>query len=149
MSPEENKALIRRATDEFWNNPNQEAALAAVAEFYAPDFIDHVHPRDRSSDLEDVKQIYTSWRASFPDWHFTLETVMAEGDVVAIQGTAHGTHRGAFMGIAPTGKEVTVTATEVFRIAQGKIVEFWANMDELGMLRQLGVIPSPGQVAMP
>ena len=104
MSPEENKALIRRATDEFWNNPNQEAALAAVAEFYAPDFIDHVHPRDRSSDLEDVKQIYTSWRASFPDWHFTLETVMAEGDVVAIQGTAHGTHRGAFMGIAPTGK---------------------------------------------
>jgi steroid delta-isomerase-like uncharacterized protein len=81
-------------------------------------------------------------RAAFPDTRMTIEDEIAEGDKVVIRWTIRGTHKGEYMGIAPTGKEVTVTGISVYRIERGKIVEDWSNNDMLGMLQQLGAIPS-------
>lgn len=77
---------------------------------------------------------------AFPDTHFTIDDMIAEGDRVAIRWTVRATHRGEFEGIAPTGKPVTVTGTMVARIANGKLVEGWQNFDALGLLQQIGAI---------
>jgi predicted ester cyclase len=82
---------------------------------------------------------------AFPDLHFTVEDIIAEGDKVVTRLTCRGTQQGAFMGIPPTGKQATVTAIDINRFAGGKSVEHWLNMDTLGLLQQLGVIPAPGQ----
>ncbi|MBI4581940.1 MAG: ester cyclase [Planctomycetes bacterium] len=73
------------------------------------------------------------------------EDQIAEGDKVATRYTGTWTHRGEFMGIPPTGKDVTVTRIEILRIADGKFVEHWESFDQLGLLQQLGAIPAPGQ----
>jgi len=82
---------------------------------------------------------------AFPDLHFTVEDFIAEGDKVVARLTVRGTQQGIFMGIPPTGKHATVTAIDINRMAGGKSVEHWLNMDTLGLLQQLGVIPAPGQ----
>jgi predicted ester cyclase len=82
---------------------------------------------------------------AFPDLHLTIEDLIAEGDKVVDRQTARGTHQGTFMGIPPTGKQITVTAMNISRIVGGKIVEHWVELDTLGMLQQLGVVPMPGQ----
>ena len=84
---------------------------------------------------------------AFPDLHFTIEDQIAEGDRVVTRFTARGTHQGAFIGIPPTGKQGVVTGTGIDRFANGKIVEAWFNSDDLGLLQQLGVVPSPGQAS--
>ena len=84
---------------------------------------------------------------AFPDLHFTVEDLIAEGDKVVARLTVRGTQQGAFMGIPPTGKHVTVTGIDINRLAGGKSVEHWLNMDTLGLLQQLGVIPAPGQAS--
>ena len=82
---------------------------------------------------------------AFPDLHFTVEDMIAEGDKVVTRLTIRGTQQGAFMGISPTGKQATVTAIDIHRFAGSKSVEHWLNMDTLGLLQQLGTIPAPGQ----
>ncbi len=85
------------------------------------------------------------WRAGFPDLHITIEDIIAEGDKVATRATARGTHKGEFMNIPPTGKQVTVTSIAIQQIAGGKVVEVWVNIDHLGMMQQLGAVPPPGE----
>lgn len=87
----------------------------------------------------------TMFRSGFPDIKMTIEEVVAEGDKVVFRVTVHGTHKGEFKGIAPTGKQVTMTGMQIWRIEGGKIVEGWFNRDDLGLMQQLGVIPSLGQ----
>ena len=87
----------------------------------------------------------TMYRTAFPDLHFTVEDQIAEGDMVANRVTARGTHQGEFMGIAPTGKQVTVTGITIDRIAGDKLEESWASWDFLGLMQQLGAIPEPGE----
>jgi len=82
---------------------------------------------------------------AFPDLHFTVEDMIAEGDKVVARLTARGTQAGAFMGIPPTGKQASITAIDINHMAGGKSVEHWLEMDTLGLLQQLGVIPAPGQ----
>jgi predicted ester cyclase len=77
--------------------------------------------------------------------HFTVEDIIAEGDKVVARLTARGTQQGEFMGIPPTGKRATVTAIDINRMVGGKSVEHWLEMDTLGLLQQLGVVPMPGQ----
>ena len=84
---------------------------------------------------------------AFPDLHFTVEDLIAEGDKVVARLTASGAQQGVFMGISPTGKRTTVTAIDIIRIAGGKFVEHWLEMDTLGLLHQLGVVPAPGQAS--
>lgn len=83
------------------------------------------------------------YRAAFPDLRFTMEDVIAEGDMVTVHLVARGTHRGELFGVPPTGGQVTVEAMERYRIADGRVAEQWVVMDALGLMQQIGAIPAP------
>jgi steroid delta-isomerase-like uncharacterized protein len=142
---EKNKAVADRFHLIF-----QEGNFVVADEIIAPDFVMHAPglPPEMPPGPEGAKQYATIVRAGFPD-HFeiTHEDIMAEGDKVVIRWTARGTHTGEFMGIPPTGKQIMITGMDIFRIAGGKLVELWQSWDQLGMLQQLGVVPSPDQGA--
>lgn len=89
--------------------------------------------------------IAAAFRAGFPDLRFSAEDMIAEGDEVIQRLVFTGTHRGEFMNMPPTGRQITVTVVEVFRLADGQIVEQWVEADNLGALQQLGVIPPMGE----
>jgi steroid delta-isomerase-like uncharacterized protein len=141
MSTEDNKALARHAYEAL-NQRN----LALVDELCAPDIVDY-NASMIIQGLEAYKQFLSMYLTASPDLYFTIEDQVAEGDKVVTRYTARGTHLGPFMGIPPTGKQVTVTGIGIIRVANGKIVEEWANGDNLGLLQQLGVIPAPGQAS--
>lgn len=155
MSTEENKAMVLRMYEEVWNKGN----VAAVDELIAPNSIGHFDyptnvpvPAEYRLSLEEIKQFVSQWRTTFPDFHFTVELQVAEGDMVVTRATARGTHKGeyrgmTFKGIPPTGKQVTWTETEIDRIVDGKIVESWINEDAVGRLQQIGALPTPSQAS--
>jgi steroid delta-isomerase-like uncharacterized protein len=143
MSGEANKALARRTFEELWNQGN----LAASPELYDANHVSHGLGMDVPPGIEGLNQFITLYRTAYPDTHFTIEDQLAEGDKVATRWTAIGTHRGDLMGIAPTGKRVTVTGMAISRIVEGKIRETWNNFDALGQLQQLGVVPGPASPA--
>jgi predicted ester cyclase len=82
------------------------------------------------------------FRRAFPDWHSDIEQLIAEGDLVAERFTARGTYGGELMGVAPTGRELTLQGINIFRIHDGQIAERWGRLDQLGLLRQLGLAPA-------
>ena len=141
MSTEANKASVRRFYDEVFNKKNR----AAIDEFIAPNHVDHAAPPGLPGGIEGAKQTLTMYLTAFPDLHFTVEDLLAEGDKVVARITMRGTQQGALMGIPPTGKQVMVTAIDINRIVGDKSVEHWLQMDTLGLLQQLGVVPMPGQ----
>ena len=136
---EENKAIFRRYVEEVGNEGN----LDLVDEIFA----DYVSHQPDGSVLErgpeDVKRFMGEFRSAFPDFHTTIEDQIAEDDRVATRWTMRGTHEGEFRGIAPTGKQMTVTGIGIFRFSDGKVVESWDNFDQLGMMQQLGAVSSP------
>ena len=140
MSAEENKELVRRFVEEFWNEGN----AAAADELMAPDAEIHM-PTGEVLDRDELKIFVGTWRESFPDWHSTFEELIAEGDRVAERWTGRGTQRGELQGIAPTDRRVEVPGSVFYRIVDGKIVEFRGQLDMMGLMRQLGAIPSPQQ----
>ncbi len=140
MSLEENKAIERRFFEEVVNKGN----LAVLDELLAPDFVDHSASPGIAPDREGYKQFFAMTHSAFPDFHSTLEDMFAEGDKVVQRFTARGTHQGEWMGIAPTGKQMTIPGIAIHRITGGKIVEDWVSMDMLGALQQLGVVPPMG-----
>jgi steroid delta-isomerase-like uncharacterized protein len=146
MSTEQNKTLVRRYWDEAWNKGN----LAVMDELVATDFDGHPLPSDPNFGRGPAgqKQLVGMYRTAFPDVRMTIEDMTAEGDRVAVRWTARGTQTGEMMEIPATGKPTTVTGIIVNRLAAGKIVESWGNFDALGMLQQLGVIPTPEQVSV-
>jgi len=139
MSTETNRVLICRWADEVLNTPGN---LAAIDVLFAPDYVDYSNPPDWPPGREGHKQIVALYHAAFPDFHYTIEHEIAEGDLVVVRGTYHLTHTGKFFDIAPTGKHVTATGMHLFRVARQKIAEHWCNNDDLGVMRQLGAIPS-------
>jgi steroid delta-isomerase-like uncharacterized protein len=135
---EQNKSLMRRAVDEVWNGRN----FAILGELIANDFVIHLAaPGNEIHGPEGAKQYYGMLYRAFPDIHFTIEDQIAEGDRVVTHWTAEGTHQGEFKGIPATGKQFRITAIDIDRIVNGKVVECWTNMDELGLLQQLGIVP--------
>ena len=140
MSVEENKAIARRWGEEVWGK----GSLAAIDELFATDFVFNYPPPGVAPDREAYKQTVTMYHVALPDIQYTVEDMVAEGDKVAVRWTGRGTQKGEFMGIAPTGKPVTITGISILRIAGGKIVEEWTEEDILGVLQQLGVFPPPG-----
>jgi steroid delta-isomerase-like uncharacterized protein len=134
---EETKALIQRFVEEGFNEGN----LDVAEEVYASGFVSHESAGPVERGPEYVKQFVGTYRDAFPDGHTTVEDVIAEGDTVAYRWSFRGSHQGELMGIPPTGKEVTITGITVDRISGGKIDEEWNNFDQLGLLRQLGVVP--------
>ena len=110
------------------------------------DFTIHsADPDEQIRGIDGVKQFYTELRQAFPDIHFTIDSQIAEADKVVTQWTARGTHKGVFRGIQPTGRKFTMTSIDIDRFVDGKVVECWPSMDELGLLRQLGVVPGNGR----
>lgn len=142
MSTEQNKALIRHIVEEIFNQGN----MSRADEFLATNFVEHEElPPGISRDREGVKQLTTMLRSAFPDFKATIDDIVAEGDKVVIRQTWSGTHKGEFMGVPPTGKSVSFGVIDIVRIAGGKCVEHWGQMDSMGMMQQLGAIPTPGQ----
>jgi steroid delta-isomerase-like uncharacterized protein len=144
MSTEQNKTFVRRYWEEVWNQGN----LAVVDELIASDFDGHPLPGepDFGRGPTGQKQFVDMYRTAFPDLRMTIEDMTAEGDRVAVRWTARGTNTGEMMGMPATGKHATVTGMFLNRLAGGKIAEGWGNFDALGMMQQLGVIPTPEQV---
>jgi steroid delta-isomerase-like uncharacterized protein len=137
---DQNKAHIRRVIEEVYNRGD----LAVIDEVAARDLVIHaasqeIHGRDGA------KQYVAALRAGFPDLHFTVEDQIAEGDRVVTRWIARGTHRGTFQGVPPTGRQVRLAGTDIDRIIGGRVVECWAHVDELGLMRQLSAIDAePG-----
>ncbi len=144
MSAEENKVLLQRGYEQIFNQGN----LDQIEEFVSTDLVDHEAPPPGMEGLEGIevlRQFVRVFRDAFPDLQFTAEDMIAEGDKVAARYTMRGTHQGELMGIPPTGNRIEVTGIDIVRFEGGKMVEHWGNSDELGMMQQLGVIPTPEQ----
>ena len=141
MSTGENKALARRLVEEVINKGN----MAAANQFFAANYVNHDAPPGVPPNVEGFKQFFTAFRAAFPDLHYHIDDEIAEGDRVVHRHTAHATMKGEFQGMPATGKHAMWTEIHISRFAGGKVVEHWANVDQLGMLQQLGLAPAPGQ----
>jgi predicted ester cyclase len=138
---EDNKARVRRFID-FINNDNS----APIDEFFATSYTYHNSSMPEVKDLSGVKAFNAMAYNAFPDIRFTIEDMVAEGDKVVYRASARGTHKGEFMGIAPTSKQITVTSIVISRIAHGKFQEDWESLDGIYLLQQLGAIPQPIRV---
>lgn len=136
MSPEENKAIVRRFI-EAYNTRN----LDAFDDLVAPDYVDHTH---RQRGRENFRQLFTLAFEGFPDWHERIEDIIAEGEMVWVCVTATGTHTGEWnlsgVPLPPTGRKVTMRTVFIWRIVDGRLAEGWEVDDELEFLRQLGVV---------
>ena len=135
---EENKTLVRRFVDEVQSAGN----IDLIDELCSPEFVNHSAPPGMPADCEGIKIVTAMFRQAFPDSYFTVEDMIAEGDKVATRKTFHGTHEGEFMGIPPSGRSVSMGLIDIVRISEGRVVEHWSMGDSLGMMQQLGVIPS-------
>ena len=142
MSTEENKALVRREIEELFNHTGD---LEVAGEVYAPDFVGHdpTMPEDLNG-VEAAREFAASFRSAFPDLTCSIEDQLAEGDKVATRWRASGSHEGKTEELGPpTGNRMEITGVSIERISEGKVVESWDNYDAMGMMQQLGHIPSP------
>jgi steroid delta-isomerase-like uncharacterized protein len=135
---EENKAIIRRYLEEAWN----QGRIEALDEAFAEDAVPHTAG---ITDLEGLKQGLARNLNAFPDIRLTIDDEMAVGDKVIVRFTISGTHQGEILGIPATGKEISFSGITIYRLAGGKIVEFWTQADTMGMMQQIGALPVPGQ----
>ncbi len=138
MPAEENKAVIRRAYDELWNRRN----IDVVDELATGDFLNHAAPPDRRRGRQGLRDVVRMFEDAFPDFRYEVEDVIAEGEKVAVRDVFRGTHQGNFMGIPATGNRVTMEAIHIFRFVDGRMAEHWVARDDLGMMQQLGVVPT-------
>ena len=125
---EENKAMVRHMVEGI----NAAEEEATVEELFDP----------RAA--RRVKRLFAEFRSAFPDWHEEIVELVAEGDAVAGRFRCSGTHRGEFLGEAPTGRRMEVEEVFFLRAEDGKFVEFWGLEDSMGRMRQLGLLPSHG-----
>lgn len=139
VSAEENKVMVRR-TFEAMNQGD----VSVLDELLAPDYVNYGFP-GLPPGPEGFKQATVMFRNAFPDFNVVIEDEVAEGDMVASRGTFSGTHQGDFMGIPPTGKHFTASYIDIWRVKDGRLAENWVQMDTMGMMQQLGVMPAPGQ----
>jgi predicted ester cyclase len=138
MSTEENKTVSRRFHAAF-DKGNQ--GPQALYEELASNFVAHFPGVPGPLDREGFRQLGNVFTSAFPQSQTTIDDEIAEGDKVVSRWTYRAVHRGEFQGIPPTGKQVTMTGLTLLRIAGGKIVEHWVELDQLGLLQQLGVVP--------
>ena len=135
---EHNKAIVRRLFAELWNN----GKLSVADEILTPNYEHHDSSTpDFGHGPESEKKRATLYRTAFPDLHLTIEDVISEGETVMTRWSCRGTHKGDLNGIAPTGKQFTISGMTVARVSNGKIAESYVNWDALGLMQQLGVVP--------
>ena len=143
MSTEANKAIVVQLYEEVFNKGNLDLADKLIA----PQAVNHDPqlPPGAPGGPQGLKAAVTMRRRAFPDDHHMIEDLIAEGDKVVARLTHSGTHQGAFLGLPPTGKHISMTSIHIFRFTDGQLVEHWANQDDLGLLQQLGAISVPGR----
>jgi len=138
---EENKALFRRTYEELLNQGD----LSVADELVSLDFINHEAPPEQVRGPESMRGLATMLRTAFPDLRFTIEELVAEGEVVAGRLTMSGTHEGPLMGMPPAGRSVRQDHMHFVRFRDGKAVEHWGVRDDVGMMQQIGLMPEPGR----
>jgi len=143
MTAQENTALVRRYLDEAFNKRN----IAILDEVVAADHAHHSAPPDRSPGIEGVREFVRAVHAEWPDLRVTIEDQVAEGDKVVTRWTVQGTNTQPvttpFGSIAPTGKQISMTGMDIHRVDGGKVVETWSDADYLGLMLQIGAVPTP------
>jgi steroid delta-isomerase-like uncharacterized protein len=133
MTEEDNKAAVRRFFEDGWNNGD----VVQIKAFLADEFVSHNSLNFTIQSSDDYCRGVVAYRTAFPDLITSVEDVIAEGDRVVVRGTDRGTHQGEFMGKAASGRFVTTTWIEIFRMESGKAVEGWVETDTKGMMDQL------------
>ena len=131
----------KRAAHRFYQAVNEAMRtgnLALLDEIIAPDVVDHNRDPAQGAGREGIKQAFAEFRRAFPDLHMTVEDTIAEGDKVAIRFVIRMTHLGDFQGIRATRKAITMSGIDIFRFANGTLVERWGEIDKLGFQQQLG-----------
>ena len=131
MSLEKNKEIVRGFIDAY-----NARKLDLVDDFVAPDYIDH----EKNIGREGLKQLIAMGVNAFPDWYETVEDIIAEGDKVWVLLSYTGTHKGEFMGLAPTDKKIESKAVDIYRIVNGKLAEYWNVTDNLNIFKQVGAV---------
>jgi steroid delta-isomerase-like uncharacterized protein len=132
------KAVVRRNTEEVQGKGD----FAVFDELFADDFVDHTPQEGVTADKAGVKILYSGLREAFPDFHAVIHWQAAEGNLVTTYKIYHGTHRGEFLGVAPTGREVHFETVDAMRVVDGKITEHWGAANLLSLVRQLNE-PAP------
>jgi steroid delta-isomerase-like uncharacterized protein len=140
VTPEENKDVVRRYIADVFNT----GTVANLDDPAVADYVEHSPLPGQGSGLEGLRQRATILRTAFPDFHVTIEDLVAEGDKVAVRWTTRATHQGVLFGVPATGVAVTITGMDIYRVAAGKLAEHWDQVDLLGFLQQIGAIPVPG-----
>ena len=143
MSAKDLKALDRHFFEEW--NKGKAAAMTLIDKSCATNIVWHDANGEDIRGLKDFKKSMGEFFDAFPDNHFAIDDMFAEGDKVAVRYTITATHKGEFMGISATNKKVKLMALEIDRIVGGKFVEGWIRFDTLGWMQQLGLAPTPGK----
>ena len=132
-----NKEIVRRALEDSWQDPS------VFDELISSDYVGHDPALPEPiRGPQGAKDNFKQYSDAFEGAHITVKDQIAEGDAVATRWEGRGRHTGELMGIPPTGKEIVVEGLNLTRLRDGKIVEEWSNWDTIGMLQQIGAIPS-------
>lgn len=144
MSTEQNKALVRQ-----WLKSVDTGAVGVIDDHLDASFVDHNPPpfQGPRTGVEGAKDAFNYALTAFSDFRHEIHEQFADGDRVISRLTGYGKHTGEFMGIPPTGKEVTMEGIAIHRIVDGRVVEHWAQVDGVSLLMQLGALPAPGAPA--
>ncbi len=132
-----NIAIVRK----FFEVGPSQGDLAAADALLHPEFSLHTPLPTPGPGIEAMNNVITTCRAAFHGLHVTVDDIMADGDKVTARFTARGVHKGEFMGLPHTGKAITMTGIEIFRIKEKKIAELWGEANLMGLLQQLGILP--------
>ena len=134
-----NKQLVEAFIGALFSDGN----LDAVDQYLAPSFINHDPPFPGApSNAAGMRHAAEMFRRALPDWHSDMDQLIAENDIVVERFTASGTHQGELMGVPGTGRTIQLLGINIFRIQDGRIVERWGRLDEMGLLRQLELVPA-------
>lgn len=139
---ERNKAMARRIFDDLFNRADESWLHT---ELFGPDFSLYSPTLDEPGGPEDVKEFVRDLHGGFPDFHVQIEDLIAEKDKVAVRWrTTNQTHAGWYRGVPPTGRQLTMTGVHIFRFADGRLRETWLEIDALGGVQQMGILPPEG-----
>ena len=136
---EQNKSTVTGFIDALFTKGD----LGAVEKYLAEEFLNHDPPLGVTADREGMRAAGAMFRAAFPDWHSEMGILVGEGDLVVEHFTASGTQQGEVFGVPPSGRTVTLPGINIWRVRDGRIVERWGRLDELGLMRQLGLVNLP------
>ena len=137
-SGEAAKAVVHRNTEEVQSRGN----FDVFEEIFADDFLDHTPQPNRTPDKDGARSLYHALRAAFPDFHADIHWQAADGDLVTTYKTYHGTHRGEFLGVPPTGRKIRFETVDAMRVRNGKITEHWGVANLYSLMQQLSAPPT-------